>query len=72
MAPSLQGQGVGSALLGQAERLYTDTVVDLPSTRTDLLAFYHKRGYRCTNKYAIYLGPFLHLFSNVSWSHLIG
>lgn len=52
--PALQGAGVGSALLGECERIIRDesrlrvmrmTVIDI---RDELIAFYARRGYRRT------------------------
>ncbi|MEO5566538.1 MAG: GNAT family N-acetyltransferase [Luteimonas sp.] len=52
--PLLQGHGIGKALLAEAERVVREdwrlpamrmTVIDL---RQDLIAWYERRGYRCT------------------------
>jgi ribosomal protein S18 acetylase RimI-like enzyme len=52
--PTLQGGGVGSAVLGEAERIVRDewhlpvmrmTVIDI---RDELIAYYERRGYRRT------------------------
>jgi ribosomal protein S18 acetylase RimI-like enzyme len=56
--PDLQGSGIGSALLAEAERLARDewacremqmTVI---SIRDELIAWYERRGYRRTGRYS--------------------
>lgn len=55
--PDLQGNGAGRALLGEAERIAREewhcaamrmTVIDV---RTELIAWYERRGYRRTGEY---------------------
>ena len=43
--PSLQGQGVGGALMDYAETLADMAELTIVNCRTDLLAFYQRRGY---------------------------
>lgn len=50
MLPSLQGQGLGGALLDYAESLADTTELTIVSCRTDLLAFYQRRGYTFTHE----------------------
>jgi GNAT superfamily N-acetyltransferase len=54
VVPSRQGAGIGKQVLAEAERIASDiwscvsmrlTVIDI---REDLIAFYQRRGYRCT------------------------
>jgi len=57
VSPTLQGAGIGKALLAEAERVVFDEwqlpqmrmlVIDL---RDELIAFYQRRGYRRTGRY---------------------
>ena len=50
VAPSLQGKGVGKALLDYAEGRADITEVGIVSCRTDLFAFYQMRGYKFTQE----------------------
>jgi len=60
VSPTLQGGGIGKALLAEAERVVRDEwqlpqmrmlVIDL---RDELIAFYQRRGYRRTGRYTAF------------------
>lgn len=70
VSPTTQGAGVGKALLGEAERFARDDlgasrmIMTVITTRTELLAWYERRGFRRTGnvvpfpaEHAMYVRP---------------